>query len=67
MRADLFNPDGLPLDYATHKLREDGYSDADIQRLIRIIGTDSWGRPIWRWRTQAPLPGTSPNPPPWSA
>jgi hypothetical protein len=61
MPAKMFNPGGFTLGDAIRSLRESGYSDADITRLIKIVGTDTWGKPMWRWRTEHPLPDGGPS------
>jgi hypothetical protein len=62
LRAYMLNPGGFALEEATRRLRAVGYSDYEISRLIRVMGTDSWGNSIWRWRTQELLPGAPPGP-----
>lgn len=62
LRAYMLNPGGFALEEASRRLREVGYSDYEISRLIRVMGTDAWGNAIWRWRTQELRPGGPPSP-----
>jgi hypothetical protein len=49
--ARTFNPAGISYRDAMRSLRLAGYDDSRIAVLIEIVGDDSWGEHIWRWRT----------------
>ncbi len=49
--AQALNPAGISYSQAIRSLRSAGYNDADIDGLIEIVRHDSWGRHIWRFRT----------------
>jgi hypothetical protein len=55
--AYMLNPGGFALEEASRRLRAVGYSEYEVSRLIRVMGTDSRGNAIWRWRTQELRPG----------